>query len=191
MIRDMSYFPSFEFNLISSEHDPTLLLPAYRNLPRTISTTEERPEMTCFCCRIRDQQLNKYNCIQLVHLFMLILLRRANKSVITSVQKLSFIWRKFTTLCHGTTFSVYVIQNGKLSKSSIFSLRRGCLWIDPKGENLFTQYFSPHYEATGLRQPQPLRQELNLIGDNSSSQCDDPDRRRFYLMSCSRNSLYY
>ena len=189
MIRDLSYFPSFEFKLITSEHDPTLLLPAYRNLPSTISTTQERPEMTCFCCRIRDQQLNKYNCIHLVHLFMLILLRRANKSVKTSVQNLSFIYRKFTSLCHGTTFSVYVKQNGKLAKSSIFSLRRGCLWIDPNGENLFSQYFSPHYEATGVRQPQPLGQELNLIGDNS--ECLHPDRHRFYLMSCSRNSLNY
>ena len=187
----MSFFPSFEFKLRSSQHDPTLLLPAYGNLPNTISssTSKERPEIICFCCRNRDQPQNKYNCIHLVHLFILILLRRANKSVDTSVPNFSFIWRKYSTLRDGTAFSVYVVQNGTLSESLIFSVKRGCLWIDPKGERVFKQYFSPHYEATGVRQPQLLRQELNLIGNNSEH--DDPDRDRSYLMSCSRNNLNY
>ena len=188
----MSYFPSFEFKLITSQHDPTLLLPGYRKLPNTISssTTNERPETNCVCCRKRDQQLNKYNCIHLVYLFAQILVRRANKSVDNSVHSLSFTLRNYTTARDGKTFYVYGVQNGKfVSESLIFLLRIGRLWIHPKGERIFKQYFSPHYEATRVLQPQPLRQELNLIGDNSER--DDPDRHRFYLMSCPRNSLNY
>ena len=188
----MSYFPSFEFKLITSQHDPTLLLPGYRKLPNTISssTTNERPETTCVCCRKRDQQLNKYNCIHLVYLFAQILVRRANKSVDDSVQSLSFTCRNYNTARDGKTFYVYGVQNGKfVSESLIFSLRKGCLWIDPKGESIFKQYFSPHYEATRVSQPQPLREELKLIGNNSER--DDPDRHRSYLMSFSRNSLNY
>jgi hypothetical protein len=188
----MSFFPSFEFKLITSPQDPTLLLPGYRKLPNTISssTTNERPETNCVCCRKRDQQLNKYNCIHLVYLFAQILVRRANKSVDNSVHSLSFTLRNYNTTRDGKTFYVYGVQTGKfVSKSLIFLLRIGRLWIHPKGEIIFKQYFSPHYEATRVLQPQPLRQELNLIGDNSER--DDPDRHRSYRMSCSRNSLNY
>ena len=194
MVTDISYFPSFQFTLITSLDDPSLLLPGYRELPKTISATEERAETNCFCCRNRDKQQSKYNCTHLFHFFALILVRRANKSVDNSVQSLSFTCRKYDTASNETTFYVYGVQNGKFaSESLIFSLRKGCVWIDPKGESIFKQYFSPHYEATRVLQPpiqlEPLRKGLNLLGENSER--DDPDGHRFYLMSCSRNCLIY
>jgi len=147
-ILDMSFFPHFAFKLSASEDDPTLLVPLYSTLPQTIytATAEERPELNCFYCTKRDSELarNKFNCIELAKFFILTLLRRATETASTS-----FISQRRRTLSDGTTISVY-FKDGRSTRSvnQIFSMKRGCLFIDNEGAHIFQLYFSPHYVAT-------------------------------------------